>query len=152
MPSGPDKALVPSAVPPLDSDPRNSPPPVPLEKVLVPSRDGGSGSDVRERPWPGSGGEGALGASSASGLSDESSSPDVLPPGFERNQLNQPNPEFFLRPFTSPGFSLCAAFWEDVLSASSEASPSSSLTETLELSDLLRALGISGACGLETAF
>lgn len=31
---------------------------------------------------------------SASGLSDESSSPDVLPPGFERNQLNQPNPEF----------------------------------------------------------
>lgn len=37
--------------------------PVPLEKVLVPSRDGGSGSDVRARPWPGSGGEGALGAS-----------------------------------------------------------------------------------------
>jgi hypothetical protein len=42
--------------------------------------------------------------------------------------------------------SLCAAFWEDFLSVSSEDDTSSSLAETVELSDNLCTLGTSSAC------
>lgn len=59
--------------------------------------------------------------------------------GFERNQLNQPNPDLF-----SP----CVVFWEDFLSASSEDSSSSSLTEAVEPSEILCARGIGGTWNL----
>lgn len=53
------------------------------------------------------------GDSSESELSEESSSPegDSLLAGFDRNQLNQPNPELFVFSFPSPGFPLCEASW-----------------------------------------
>lgn len=138
---------------------------------------------------------------SESELSEESSSPegDSLLAGFDRNQLNQPNPELwrargivkasglvsltncescqpgmrwvwgapglwstvwnrdeggdieknksstFVFSFPSPGFPLCEASWWDGSSDPSEDPPSSSLAETVESSENLRAPGASGA-------
>lgn len=112
-----------------------------MEKVLAAGRDWGSGRGVSEGPEPDSREADALGASSESGLSEESSSPEggALWVGFERNQLNQPKPELFPRR---------AAFGGDVLSVSSEDS-SSSVADTVEFSEMFRALGVSGTCGLE---
>ena len=53
-------------------------------------------------------------------------------------------PSTFVFSFTFLSFSLWTVFWEDFLSAFSEDSSSSSLTDTVELSEILRALGISG--------
>ena len=54
------------------------------------------------------------------------------------------HPSTFAFSFTFPSFSLWMVFWEDFLSASSEDSSPSSLTDTVGLSEILRALGISG--------
>ena len=52
-------------------------------------------------------------------------------------------PSTFVFSFTFLSFSLWTVFWEDFLSAFSEDSSSSSLTDMVELSEILRALGIS---------
>lgn len=51
----------------------------------------------------------------------------------------------FVAAFPSPGFPLCEASWWDGSSAPSEDPPSSSLAETVESSENLRALGAGGA-------
>lgn len=54
------------------------------------------------------------------------------------------DPSTFAFSFMFPSFSLWMVFCEDFLSAWSEDSSLSSLTDTVELSEILRALGISG--------
>lgn len=57
----------------------------------------------------------------------------------------QKNPSTFVFSFAFPSFPLWAVFSEDFFfSASLEDSPSSSLTDTVELSEIVRTLGISG--------
>lgn len=102
-----------SAVPLLFEDPGRLLPPMPLEKVLASNGDGDSTEGVGERPRPMWRGGDGLEDSSESEISEESSSPegDTLLAGFDRNQLNQPNPELFVFSFPSPGFPLCEASW-----------------------------------------
>lgn len=128
-----------------------SPLPVPPPKALAPGRGGDSRRGGGERPRPASRGEDALGLSSESGLSDESSSPEwgAFSVGFERNQLNQPNPDLLALTFASASFPVRAGLRADFPSASSEDSSLASLTDPGQLSEQLCALGDSGSCGVE---